>query len=1024
MSDIYYQPRQTKYKSQYVPMPLDFMQKSLQAKQAGWDKNEALLDEFSEMDIDSLPGRDKARAKELLKEIETFRDESVGKDLGSSEYTREFKKFQRKIKGNKDLKKITSAYNTWKETEELKKKWQGKAKPHMMADVFGEADRRYKAYTTGEGFEGDISLEDSSNIIAGINPIKASKEYFSQVSSDELESLTGVTTGGKSPEKMATIAQSLYSDWRNGRAGAQYEMQYDNKKLSGIVPNENYLDNTKKLEVLGESGNPIVDGEGNPVTETEYETYTREKDEWLENQFYQIGQSYANSKLGIDDSGNKPSVENVTSVTKKDSIATPGAETTQDLQEESTNAKTAAAANKEMQKRIDDYNKAIEKGNDGNFKYNDQNSIDLRETNSKKIDEMSNQIKDNNILVENYENDIEAVAIAQINNDPNTTTPINETQINQAMTDVKNNDRLSVDLSLNENGNAVKYIVSKASSENNYIGDDGLYMTQREMLDVDMGEATPVTKSFGIKKQIDNSSYVTDKHELLLAQLKENIKEKSGSTLGSLWEQRKNGTINSTNKNILEKEIEKLYNTESADYNIYDNSTRATVKGKYQDKTQYTIAPTPNQALEWGFHEDLRYIPNSVIQPGQKTGALDYTYTTIPLDIKNKSKSGTYATWSNNSKQGDVQIKYYEAIKEKIAGEIDKKIANGESTEAEKFRQLKIIDNLIAHSKFQTEKESEIINPAPVFNNYYSEGSAGQANLLQQRIYTIDEVGLENYNNSPEFTDEFQQAFNEHKGSKTNKFKLVSDSESTVIDGTVVSTSDNYLQDTGTATPWESNGPITIEGVAYNTPKEAEAAGYINIRLNKLTAVSSEIPSNGAPETLWNILYDKIIKDPEDETKKKHLKDQEYNGAKIQMSSAIEYVDKLSSEYLAAYKDYATHGKNGKADEAMLEYLKVRDRDLFNKFDKVKNIGEGESQSVIVPLLEDQGIVRMDVKQLQNNTWAYDMTYVDANGNRQTSVTRHTYDSYSDMINSILPFRDIRDEMYKDAVVTFAELEQ
>ncbi len=1024
MSDIYYQPRRTQYKSQYVPMPLDFMQKSLQAKQGKWDKQEILLDTLADMDIDSLPGKDKKRAKELLKEIETFSDESRSKDLGSSEYAKEFQKFQRKIKNNKDLKKITSAYNTWKETEELRKEWQKKAKPHIMADVFGEADRRYKAYTTGDGFEGNISLQDSSNIIAGINPIKASKEYFSQVSSDELESLTGVTTGGKSSEKMATIAQSLYSDWRNGRAGAQYEMQYDNKKLSGIVPNENYLDNTKKLQVLDANGNAIVDGEGNPVTETEYETYTREKDEWLQNQFYQIGQSYANDKLGIDNSGNKPNVTDVTSVIgDDDSIVTPGATTTQDIQEETTAAINAKAANKEMQKRIDDYNKANEMSNDGSYKYNDQNSIDLRETNSKKIDEYENQIKDNNIIIENYNNDIDAVAIAQINNDPNTTTPINENQINQAMNDIDNNEKFDL------NGNGVndvniKLIETTVTSAGNYIGRDGLYMNQREMLDVDMGEATPVTENLGIKKQIDNSPYVTDKHELLLAQLKENIKEKSGSTLGSLWEQRKNGTINSTDKDILEKEIEKLYNTESADYNIYDNSTRATVKGRYQDKTQYIIAPTPNQALEWGFHEGLRYIPNSVIQPGEKTGALAYTYTTIPLDIKNKSKSGTYATWSNNSKQGDVQVKYYEAIKEKIEGEMDKKIANGESTEAEKVRQLKIIDNLIAHSKFQTEKESEIMNPAPVFNDYYSGGSAGQANLLQQKIYTIDEVGLENYNDSSNFTAEFQKAFNEHKGSKTSKFKLVSDSESTIIDDTVVSTSDNYLQKTGTAMPWESNGPITIEGKTYNTPKEAEAAGYINIRLNKLTAVSSEIPSNGAPETMWNILYDKLVEDPKDKTKKIPMKDQEYNGAKIQMSGAVEYVNKKSSEYLAAYKDYATHGKNGKADEAMLEYLKVRDRDLFSKFNRVKNIREGESQSVVVPLLEGQGIVRMDVKQLQNNTWAYDMTYVDANGNRQTSNTRHTYDSYGEMINSILPFRDIRDEMYKDAVVTLDELEQ
>jgi hypothetical protein len=1004
-------------------MPLDFMQKALETKQTKWDKQQELLDTLADTKFDAIGVEDKKRVRELEKEIQDFVDASVGRDLGSSEYARDFKNFQRKIKNDKDLKKITSAYNTFKEIEELRKEWQKKGDPTIMADVFGEADRRIAAYSKeGAGFRGNIGLQSSSEIMAGVNPIEESKKYFSQVSSDELESLTGVTTGGRSPEKMAMIAEDLYSDWRLSTAGRQYEMQYDNKKLPGTIPNENYLNNTEKVEVLDEYGNPIVDPKGEPVMETEYETYTREKDEWLQNQFYQIGQSYANSKIRRDDDVNTGrGVLPVTSATDKNDLITSGAETTQDLQTETTNVTNASNENTSLQQSINDYNKAVEVDGNGNYKYNDQNSKDIRKTNPKKIEEMKNRIKDNEVAIENYNSDIDAVAIAQINSDPNTTTRINENQINQAMTDVENNEKVDLD------GNGVsdfsiKHIVNTASSSGNYIGPDGLYMNQREMLDVAMGESRPVTADLGIEKQIDSSPYNTDKHNALLAQLQENVKEKTGLTLGDLWGQRKDGTITSANRSILENEIDKLYNTESADYNIYNSENRLDQYGKYVDKNAYIIPPTPEQALQWGFHESLRYIPNSIIEPGKASGQLDYMYSTIPLDVQNKSKSGTYATWSINSKQGDVEVKYYEAIKEKLATSLDKQIANGTITENEKNRQLGIIDNLIARSKFVTAKDSEIINPAPIFSEYYIEDSAGQANLLSQNVYYLDEQGLENYNNSPEFTDEFTQAFNEHKGSKTSKFKLVHDNDKTVIDGTVVQTSDKYLESVGKSIPWESNGPITIKGVEYNTPKEAEAAGYYNIKLDELTAVSSEIASNGAPEAMWTITYDTQIKDVNDEEKIKVVP-ATYQGAKIQMNGASDYVNKVSNEYLAAYKDYAIHGKTAKADESMLEYLKVRDRSLFKKFNKVKNIGEGESQSVIVPLLEDQGMVRMDVKQLPNDTWSYIMTYVDSNGNRETSNTEHTYDSYGEMINSILPFRDIRSEMYSDAIVTFDELE-
>lgn len=311
MSDIYYQPRRTQYKSQYVPMPLDFMQKSLQAKQGKWDKQEILLDTLADMDIDALPGPDKIKAQELLKEIETFSDESRSKDLGSSEYAREFQKFQRKIKNNKDLKKITSAYNKEAARQELKKKWQAKAKPHIMADVFGESDRAYRAYTTRKNFSDDQSLVDAEDIVAGVKKLKESKEFFEHVSEDQIQDIiTGQTIKGKSREKLTQIGDSLFSDWVNSSPGRQYEMVFDNKNLESFgVVTENQLDNETKKHKVTETdsqGNKIdvIDPEtGETIMETDYEYYTRHKDNWLKDEFRDIALSFASEKFNMDGSG-------------------------------------------------------------------------------------------------------------------------------------------------------------------------------------------------------------------------------------------------------------------------------------------------------------------------------------------------------------------------------------------------------------------------------------------------------------------------------------------------------------------------------------------------------------------------------------------------------------------------------------------------------------------------------------------------------------------------------------------------
>jgi hypothetical protein len=311
-------------------MPLDFMQKSLQAKQGKWDKQEILLDTLADMDIDALPGPDKKRAQELLKEIETFASESRSKDLGSSEYAREFQKFQRKIKNNKDLKKISSAYNKEAARQALKKEWQKKAKPHIMADVFGESDRAYRAYIARKNFSDDQSLVDAEDIVPGVKKIKESKEFFEHVSEDQIQDIiTGETIKGKSREKLTQIGDSLFSDWVNSSPGKQYEMVFDNKNLESFgVVTENQLDNETKKHKVTETDNQgntidVIDPEtGKVIMETDYEYYTRHKDNWLKDEFRDIALSFASEKFSMDGSGGSGRSVNIGGGNELDTVQT------------------------------------------------------------------------------------------------------------------------------------------------------------------------------------------------------------------------------------------------------------------------------------------------------------------------------------------------------------------------------------------------------------------------------------------------------------------------------------------------------------------------------------------------------------------------------------------------------------------------------------------------------------------------------------------------------------------------------
>lgn len=297
MSDIYYQPRRSQYRSQYVPMPLDFMQKALEAKQAKWNATQEALDELSETEFNALKGEDTKKTQAVKKEIDDFVDASVNRDIGSSEFNRELNQLVRKIKNDKGLQKVTNNYNEVQELLELKEKWIAEDDPNKYApEVWNEAEKRIEAYTSaeGKGYLGDIDLLGVGDITGGVDIREKTANWFDEVSKDTDVGLDPAGWGW-SYDRMTSEAEALYSSWLSSVEGRQYLKRYDQKNgyWSGNV-----------AEMSREKNKTVLDADGNPTDKkiSEYDEYILDKNR----DAYRFFQDVALQKVGqkrLDGSG-------------------------------------------------------------------------------------------------------------------------------------------------------------------------------------------------------------------------------------------------------------------------------------------------------------------------------------------------------------------------------------------------------------------------------------------------------------------------------------------------------------------------------------------------------------------------------------------------------------------------------------------------------------------------------------------------------------------------------------------------
>lgn len=297
MADLYYQPRATQYQSQYVPMPLDFMQKALESKQAKWDATQLAMDQLSDKEFNALQGEDTKKAQAVKQKIQDFVDASVGRDIGSSEFAREFTTLEREIKNDKDLASVQAAYDKQQELLAMKKKWIMDGKTlESMPEVFYEADRRLKEYIQGKGYKGDVRLYGIEDIRPGVDIQKTTSAWFDGVAK---ESYTNPTSWGRSAQRMNTEARNLFDAWLSDPSGQQYLRRLDaqNQQWTGSIADMSRVkdETLTYYDPQTDTMKTRVDSQGNPILVSEYDKYQMNK----EQKAYDFFRSVAAQKAGV-----------------------------------------------------------------------------------------------------------------------------------------------------------------------------------------------------------------------------------------------------------------------------------------------------------------------------------------------------------------------------------------------------------------------------------------------------------------------------------------------------------------------------------------------------------------------------------------------------------------------------------------------------------------------------------------------------------------------------------------------------
>jgi len=278
----FYQPAQGQYISQFVPeeLPTELMMGVLSNKQKVQDQGMREFAQFGDWYMDALPNADTEYVKQKQTELRDFFRQNREQEFASAAFQDKYQSLIRGINDDPYLAIVKSQWDTDQAHKEHVKKLKEKG-AHAWAD---ELDREYQAkyneYVFGEGYKGQARLHDPYTR-EGVDELEEGKKYFSQVEADSNTISTylnsgfdqiwyDVKNGGKSPTKLAKIADELFNVLVDTPLYEQWSAQHD----------QIYLKDKSKETAL------------RTMSEEDKKTYAEEKKKYVMDKFHRIAQSF------------------------------------------------------------------------------------------------------------------------------------------------------------------------------------------------------------------------------------------------------------------------------------------------------------------------------------------------------------------------------------------------------------------------------------------------------------------------------------------------------------------------------------------------------------------------------------------------------------------------------------------------------------------------------------------------------------------------------------------------------------
>lgn len=286
----FYNPSRGQYVSQFVPdaLPADLMVKGLAAKQQQYDTMADEILKLGDWEQKALKGYDTQYVKDWQGKVQDFRDSSIGQDLGSAEFARQYKQLLTDIKEDEGLKAVNQSYNLHQQYLERKKELM-EGDPNAYDSAFVENyERHFAEYTKegGLGYKGTTQLS-SPSILEGVDTIAEIEKIYDQLKLDGEEDIQLLAQNiyykngwkGVTSDKVSAHTLNVLNQAMDSRVGQQLLARFDAQHIPQPYTYEEYI--TK-------------------MSPEQREEYVDKRNTYFKNELLSVGLGYTNMQTTTD----------------------------------------------------------------------------------------------------------------------------------------------------------------------------------------------------------------------------------------------------------------------------------------------------------------------------------------------------------------------------------------------------------------------------------------------------------------------------------------------------------------------------------------------------------------------------------------------------------------------------------------------------------------------------------------------------------------------------------------------------